>query len=80
VRQVPPAVLAALESDAALVRTGISAAAPYGWAELTTGEPWVLDADVQADALRRLDAAIAAAPALPTSAVLLRVVDGLWPL
>jgi segregation and condensation protein B len=79
VLHVPPSVLAALEKDAALVRTGVSAAAPYGWDELTTGDPWALDAYVHADALRRLEASPVSTPAALTVSVLLRAVDGLWP-
>jgi segregation and condensation protein B len=48
VRQVPTELRAALEEDAALVRTGVSAAGAYGWNALT--EP------VDADSSWRLDA------------------------
>src|SRR5579859_7332291 len=79
VLHVPSRVLAALNNNPALVRTGISAAAPYGWDELKVGEPWTLDAYIQAEALRRLEASLEATPAAPITAVLLRGVDGLWP-
>ncbi len=79
VLHLPPPVLAALDKNAAPVRTGISAAAPYGWDELKVGEPWRLDAYIQAEALRRLEASLEATPAAPVTAVLLRGVDGLWP-
>jgi hypothetical protein len=45
VRQVPRELREALERDATLVRTGGSAAAPYGWDELqpAPGSTWLLD-------------------------------------
>ena len=79
VLHVSAPIVEALATDAALVRTGASAASPYGWDELTAGEPWALDAYIQADALQRVQASMTAVPTAPLAAVLLRAVDGLWP-
>jgi segregation and condensation protein B len=83
----------ALEHDPALVRTGVSAAAAYGWHELAqrSRSSWRLDAYLpleafsalqerlnQRDVDGELDAA-AESSALDASAVLLRVVDSAWP-
>jgi hypothetical protein len=53
VRQVPPGLRRRLEQDTALVRTGVSAAAAYGWPELdpeskseSEKTTWALDAYV----------------------------------
>src|SRR6202022_1221299 len=76
-------VLAALEQDGSLVRTGMSAAAPYGWPKLsqTQGEqPWALDAYIPIDHLRRLQERLSGMTTTSaTQPVLLRAVDGLWP-
>jgi hypothetical protein len=40
---------------------------------------WTLDAYIQTEALRRLEASLKATPAAPVTAVLVRGVDGLWP-
>ena len=50
VRHIPTELRAALEHEAALVRTGVSAAGAYGWTQLT--EPasgWRLDAYISLD-------------------------------
>jgi segregation and condensation protein B len=70
-------VVAALDKEATLVRTGASAATAYRWDELTLGAPWALDAYVVVDALQRLQEA-SMEPADSVS-VLLRAVDGPWP-
>ncbi|HLZ22357.1 MAG TPA: helix-turn-helix domain-containing protein [Ktedonobacterales bacterium] len=44
VLHLPPALLEMLEADEQLVRTGSSAAGPYGWHALSRGQPWALDA------------------------------------
>jgi hypothetical protein len=54
VRQLPRRLRRALEHDAALVRTGASVAAAYGWDELA-GRPdpnWLLDAYLPLEAFR----------------------------
>ena len=79
VLHVPAHVFAALEKDAALVRTGASAAGPYGWDELASGQCWTLDAYIQADALRRVEASMVGMAGSPTRPILLRAVDGVWP-
>jgi segregation and condensation protein B len=81
VLHVPPSTLAALDKDGSLVRTGTSAALPYGWHELATGQPWVLDGYIPVEALHQLEASLAAAGnGSPLSKpALLRAVDGLWP-
>jgi segregation and condensation protein B len=80
VLHVPPDVLTTLERDVGLVRTGASAAAPYAWAELAAEMPWALDAYVQSDRQRRLEAALDRARGVAASTpVLLRVVEGPWP-
>jgi segregation and condensation protein B len=90
VRHVPRGLRQVLEQDAALVRTGLSAADAYGWDELAQrSATWSLDAylplaafsDLQAQ-LNRLD--IDEPPDRPDEgvdrdAVLLRVVDEPWP-
>jgi segregation and condensation protein B len=87
VRQVPAELRGALEEDAALVRTGVSAAGAYGWSELT--EPvdasWRLDAyvslvvfDALQEQLNRLDID-AEKPSGGYDPVLLRVVEHTWP-
>jgi len=89
VRQIPRDVRRTLEEDAALVRTGASAAAAYGWDELA-GRPaptWWLDVylpievfDTVQEHLNRLDidGDLFDDPA-QRDAVLLRVVDEAWP-
>lgn len=80
VQYLRPESLTALDRDASLVRTGSSAAAPYAWAELARVMPWALDAYIQAESLRRLEATLDRTRNLPESrSVLLRVVDGPWP-
>jgi segregation and condensation protein B len=79
VLHLPSHLFGVLQKDAALVRTGVSAAAPYGWQELSIGQPWVLDAYVAADALRRLQASLPSTTAPGAVPVLLRAIDGLWP-
>jgi len=54
VLRLPEHVWAGLGKNASLVRTGASAAAAYGWDELSHSSPWALDAYVPADAVRRL--------------------------
>ena len=78
---VPAPVLAALEHDGGLVRTGVSAATPYGWDELLDEEPhWRLDAYMPPDNLRPLHERLSGIPTTSaTRPVLLRTVDGLWP-
>jgi len=83
VLHLPPALVGALEGDEHLVRTGSSAARPYGWHALRRGQPWALDAYLRPDALQVLvdEVAVVAdtagkADALP---VLLRTVEGDWP-
>jgi segregation and condensation protein B len=76
---VLPSVLAALDKDAALVRTGASVAALYGWDELVSGQAWPLDAYIRAKSLPRVEASATGASQSPTTPVLLRAVDGLWP-
>ncbi|MBV9595442.1 MAG: helix-turn-helix domain-containing protein, partial [Chloroflexi bacterium] len=89
VRQIPTELRVELEQDAALVRTGASAAAAYGWNELShaTKPTWLLDAYVSSEAfeglqeqLNRMDIdADFVGDAADRDAVLLRVVDGGWP-
>jgi hypothetical protein len=82
VLQVPRLVRQALEQDASLVRTGVSAARPYGWREFEAGEPWILDAYVPIQAVEELHQQLAeAAVTVPEEAesVLLRAVDDPWP-
>jgi chromosome segregation and condensation protein ScpB len=86
VLHLPPVLFAELEHDASLVRTGLSAAAPYGWDELAQaqgGQPWALDAYLGPDALQVLVDAVAAAADHADEAdrvpVLLRAVEGDWP-
>ena len=55
-RQIPRDLSQALERDAALVRTGLSAAGAYGWDELTRqamANTWSLDACLPAAAFGR---------------------------
>ena len=87
VRQLPRGLRRALEGDAALVRTGASAAAVYAWDELVQrADPtWVLDAYLPLDTfaalqeqLNRLDLEEALAAPTPEP-MLLRVVDEPWP-
>jgi hypothetical protein len=71
-QHVPVSVLAALNRDASVVRTGSSTAMPYGWDELADGEPWTLDA-YRVEALRELQAYLArAGSATRSKPVLLR--------
>jgi segregation and condensation protein B len=80
VQHVPPELLATLERDTSLVRTGASAARPYGWDELALEMPWALDAYIQPERLRRFETALDRQRGLPTSRpILFRVVDGPWP-
>jgi len=87
-RHVPRGLREALECDAALVRTGTSAASAYGWAELAQkGATWSLDAYLPLAAfaglqerLNRLDIDddVGVADDAPDS-VMLRVVGEPWP-
>ena len=88
VRQVPRGLRQALDRDAALVRTGLSAASAYGWDELSQGpgSPWSLDAYLPFEAfstlqehLNRLDIDAPPDEVIERDAVLLRVVDKPWP-
>jgi len=89
VRQVPTDLRVSLEQDAAVVRTGVSTAAAYGWDELIErpDSTWRLDAYVSIGAfeavqerLNRLDIdADSVDDAADRDAVLLRVVDEPWP-
>src|SRR5258708_705548 len=55
VLRLPAPLAAALEHDASLVRTGLSAARPYGWTELSSdGQAWRLDAYIPLEALSEL--------------------------
>jgi hypothetical protein len=91
---VPLAFFVELECDAGLVRTGASAAVPYGWTEFShthtqsqadpesqtqAATAWALDAYVPQAALDVLLDQVPAAGGLDTQAVLLRSIDGLWP-
>jgi segregation and condensation protein B len=88
VRHLPSAMRQALENDAVLVRTGVSAATAYGWEELLQlgrEAAWMLDAYLSLEAfselqekLNRLDIndVVDAGRHAP---VLLRVVDEPWP-
>ena len=90
VRQVPRGLRRALEHDAALVRTGCSAAGAYGWDELA-GRPdprRLLDAylppevfSVLQEQLNHLDigADVDDGATNERDTVLLRVVEGPWP-
>jgi hypothetical protein len=88
VRDVPSALREALEGDAALVRTGLSAAHAYGWDELLqpgTGPAWVLDAYVPIEAFSALQEELNRRDVEDTNTahereqVLLRVVGEPWP-
>jgi segregation and condensation protein B len=79
VLRVPEHVRASLDKEAALVRTGASAAAAYGWDELRSGSRWALDAYLPVDALQRLQDAQTSAEQAGNLTVLLRAVDGPWP-
>jgi segregation and condensation protein B len=92
VRQVPRALRQALEQDAALVRTGISAAAAYGWDDLKQdlASSWRLDAYLPLEAfsalqeqLNQLDLDVDdddhSGEATGRDTVLLRVLDEPWP-
>jgi Helix-turn-helix domain len=89
VRQLPRCLRQALKQDDALVRTAASAAAAYGWDELTQRAPtWLLDGDLSVDAfsvlreqLNRLDVDgdLDDRGAEEREGVLLRVVDERWP-
>jgi segregation and condensation protein B len=90
VRSLPRSMRQALERDAALVRTGSSAASAYGWLELT-GRPdpsWLLDAYLPLEVLSALqeqlnqlavDGSEADDAPETLEPVLLRVVDEPWP-
>jgi segregation and condensation protein B len=88
VRQLPRSLHQALEQDAALVPTGLSAASAYGWDELShrPGSSWSLDAYLPLEAfstlqeqLNRLDIDEPIDEVIDRDAVLLRVVDEPWP-
>jgi segregation and condensation protein B len=89
VRHLPRALRRALEHDAALVHTGASAAAAYGWDGLADrpAPKWLLDAYLPLEAFSALqeqlnqfdlDGSLGEEPGA-TDAVLLRVVDEPWP-
>src|SRR5579859_2142607 len=87
VLRLPIDVAAALEHDATLVRTGLSAARAYGWTELTSaGQAWRLDAYISPQVFSALqqqvdrsDAETGADSDTGTVPVMLRVVDEPWP-
>jgi segregation and condensation protein B len=89
VRHVPRHVRQALEGEAALVRTGASAAAAYGWDELTdaTRASWLLDGYVSQSSFAELQEQLNQLDVngsegethTHTDPVLLRVVDEPWP-
>jgi segregation and condensation protein B len=91
VRQLPGHLRQALEGDAALVRTGASAAAAYGWDDLprARNSGWLVDGYLSETAfsalqeqLNRLDVdgSVGETQAhANTDPVLLRVVDEPWP-
>jgi segregation and condensation protein B len=76
-------LVAELEHDASLVRTGLSAARPYGWPAPDPRAAWRLEAYVAVDAVvdleRRAADAVEAVGEEAGTAVLLRVIDGPWP-
>jgi segregation and condensation protein B len=78
---LPRATFDRLERDATLVRSGASAAKPYGWNELAGGVFWALDAYVPHQLVQELILRHAtdqnAGPDMRS--VMLRAVDGLWP-
>ncbi len=88
VRQVPRDLREALERDALLVRSGVSAAAAYGWEGLQAGHTstWLLDGYLPLEAfselqeqLNRVDFDEQPDQVTAREAVLLRVVDEPWP-
>jgi chromosome segregation and condensation protein ScpB len=88
VRHLPRGLREALERDAALVRTGASSAAAYGWDELVQARDlsWRLDAYIPQDAfaslqeqLNQLDVDGSDENDELAEPVLLRVVDEPWP-
>ena len=87
VLRLPPPLAAALEQDASLVLTGLSAARPYGWTELNpAGQGWRLDAYLPLEAFSALQqhadrSAADTGSDSDTDAVpvMLRVVDEPWP-
>jgi hypothetical protein len=88
VRGVPSALREALERDAALVRSGLSAAHAYGWAELLrpgADSAWVLDAYLPLEAFSALQEELNRRDVDDTDdapgrdQVLLGVVDEPWP-
>ena len=82
VLQAPKLVRQGLEHEASLVRTGVSAARPYGWREVEAGNPWALDAYLPIQALERLQESLAGASVTAADElepVLLRAVDDPWP-
>jgi segregation and condensation protein B len=83
VLRLPSELVRQLEHDASLVRTGASAARPYGWTGLRVERAWHLDAYVATDAaaaLEQLADQVASPPdEEELEAVLLRLVDGPWP-
>jgi segregation and condensation protein B len=86
VRTVPAGLREALEGDAALVRTGVSVAAAYGWQELRdTAITWLLDAYISVGAFNHLQEQLTRLDIDETDdvparqEVLLRVVDEPWP-
>jgi hypothetical protein len=88
VLRLPTPLAAALEHEASLVRTGLSAARPYGWTELNSaaGLAWRLDAYLPLEVFSELQQhADRSAPYTAAGSdedldlVLLRVIDGPWP-
>jgi len=75
--------VAALQGDEHLVLTGASAARPYGWHELSPGQPWAPAAYLQPEALGALldqfSRAADAAGDGSSRPVLLRTIEGDWP-
>jgi segregation and condensation protein B len=81
---LPPALVAELEGDASLVRTGVSVAMPYGWTELSQAQSesasaWAMDAYISAASVEVLLDQVPAAAGPETQPVLLRSLDGVWP-
>jgi segregation and condensation protein B len=94
IRRLPRDLRHAFERDVALVRTGASVAAAYGWDALASQRPaWALDGYLSLEAFSQLQAhlnrldladddtseADPPAPSHDADAVVLRVVDEAWP-
>jgi excisionase family DNA binding protein len=88
---LPVGLLAEVQHDSSLVRTGASAARACGWRELQDRGPWALDVYARPETVQALLARVAelasaagseTASSASTRSILLRVVDGLdglWP-